>query len=75
MDKGTKAMPTAGQVVRWLVRHRSGITEADLAEAMYGVRDQPRIHQECDLLELRGFIRRDRTDRPLRLYPNNDTGN
>ena len=45
-----------------------GITEAELAEAMFGDRNQPRVHQEIDVLENQGLVRRDRTETPMRLY-------
>lgn len=46
-----------------LVHHRPGITEAEIAEAMFGVREQPGVRQDCDLLESKGLIeRRDTPD-------------
>jgi hypothetical protein len=68
MSKSTFQMPAASDVIIYIVSHRPGITEAELATAMFGKPDQPRVHQDCDLLESKGLIRRDRDSRPLRLY-------
>jgi len=59
-------------VAAWIIRQRPGISEVGLAEAMYGTRDQPRVHQDCDLLESRGLIERRRETRPMRLYPTDE---
>ena len=69
MTNATFESPAACEVALWLIKYRPGLTEAELAEVMYGRRDQPRVHQDIDLLEGRGLIVRDRTTRPLRLYP------
>ena len=63
-------LPTNADVALWFVTKRPGITEAELAEAMFGDRNQPRIHQEIDLLENRGLVTRDRSESPMRLFPN-----
>lgn len=61
-------LPTNSDVALWLIAKRPGITEAELAEAMFGERNQPRVHQEVDVLERSGLITRDRDVRPMRLY-------
>ena len=57
-------------VALWFIAKRPGITEAELANAMFGAADQPRVHQDVDALENMGLVRRDRTESPLRLYSN-----
>ena len=71
MKPATFELPAACDVILWTIHHRPGISEGDLAEALYGERNQPRVHQDCDLLESRGLIRRDREVRPMRLYLKN----
>ena len=44
--------PAACDVILWIVHHRPGITEGDLSEALYGERDQSRVHQDCDILRV-----------------------
>lgn len=68
MRRATFTLPVNCDVILWIVHHRPGITEAEIAEAMFGVREQPRVHQDCDLLESKGLIER-RDTRPMRLYP------
>jgi predicted transcriptional regulator len=63
-------LPTNAEVALWFISKREGLTEAALAELMFGERNQPRVHQDVDLLESRGLIRRDRTTSPLTLYSN-----
>lgn len=63
-------LPTNKDVALWFITKRPGISEAELAKAMFGVADQPRVHQEVTLLESHGLVRRDRSSRPLRLYSN-----
>ena len=68
--KATFELPVASDVALWIVHHhRPGISESDLSFAMYGKRDQPLVHQDCDLLERRSLVRRDRNVRPLALFP------
>ena len=61
-------LPTNADVALWFITKRPGITEAELAEAMFGQRNQPRVHQEVDALENSGLITRDRSVSPMRLY-------
>lgn len=61
-------LPTNAEAALWFISKRDGITEAGLARAMFGKADQPRIHQEVDVLESAGLVRRDRSVPPLRLY-------
>lgn len=68
MAKATFEMPVACDVVLYVISHRPGITEADVALALYGKPDQPRVHQDCTLLESKGLVRRDRESRPVRLF-------
>jgi hypothetical protein len=68
MIKARFEKPAACDVILFIVSHRPGITEGEVAEAIYGERDQPRVHQDCDLLEAKSLIKRDRQTRPLRLY-------
>ncbi len=63
-------LATNADVALWFITKRPGITEADLAELMFGVRDQPRVHQEVDLLENAGLVQRDRSERTLKLFSN-----
>jgi hypothetical protein len=71
MPRATFQPPAACDVILWVVEHRPGITEAELAAAMYGkdIHGQSRVNGDCTLLESRGLIRRDREERPMRLYP------
>lgn len=69
MPRAAFEPPANCDVILWIVTHRPGITEAELAEAMFGKREQPRVHQDCDLLESKGLIRRDREAKPMQLYP------
>jgi hypothetical protein len=69
MVKASFEMPAACDVILYLINHRPGITEQEVAAALYGKPDQPRVNQDCNLLEGKGLIRRDRESRPLRLYP------
>jgi predicted transcriptional regulator len=71
MTRASFEPPVACDVILWIVNHRPGISEAELAEAMYGTREQSRVHQDCDLLESKGLIDRQRDTRPMRLYPRN----
>jgi DNA-binding MarR family transcriptional regulator len=64
-------MPAGCDVILYVINHRPGISESEIAMALYGKPDQPRVHQDCDLLEGRGLIRRERDSRPMRLYPQN----
>jgi hypothetical protein len=68
MVKATFEMPAGCDVILYVISHRPGITEPEIAQALYGKPDQPRVNQDCDLLERKGLIRRDRDSRPLRLY-------
>jgi hypothetical protein len=61
-------LPINRDVALWFIAKRLGITEAELAHAMFGEADQPRVHQDVDSLESLGLVRRDRSDTPLRLY-------
>jgi hypothetical protein len=61
-------LPTNADVALWFVAKRPGITEAELAQAMFGNANQPRIHQEVDVLENSGLVTRDRSVSPMRLY-------
>ena len=61
-------LPMNRDVALWFIAKRPGITEAELAHAMFGEADQPRVHQEVDALENMGLVRRDRSESPLRLY-------
>ena len=61
-------LPTNAEVALWFISKRPGITEAELAEAMFGERNQPRVHQEVDLLGSSGPVTRDRSVTPMRLY-------
>lgn len=61
-------LPTNADVALWFIARHDGITEADLAERMFGERNQPKVHQEIDELENAGLVRRDRTTRPLTLH-------
>lgn len=68
--KATFQPPANIDVALWIINHRpDGLTEVELSEAMFGERNQPRVHQECDLLESKGLIERRRTVTPMRLYP------
>jgi hypothetical protein len=71
MLRATFEIPAACDVILYVINHRPGITEPELARALYGQADQPRVHQDCDLLEGKGLIRRDRVSTPLCLYPSN----
>lgn len=64
----TGKLPTNAEVALWFIAKRDGLTEADLSELMFGERNQPRVHQDLDLLEARGLIRRDRSVSPLTLH-------
>ena len=46
------------KVAFFIVCHRPNITEARLAEAMYGVRDASRVQHDCNRLEAAGVIKR-----------------
>ena len=61
-------LPTNAEVALWFISKQDGITEAELAKAMFGQADQPRAHQEVDVLESAGLVRRDRSVTPLRLH-------
>jgi hypothetical protein len=61
-------LPESKDVALWFIAKRPGITEAQLAEAMFGRPEQPRVHQEVTLLENQGLVRRDRSCKPMRLY-------
>jgi hypothetical protein len=63
-------LPMNRDVALWFIAKRPGITEAALAEAMFGSPDQPRVHQDVDALENIGLVRRDRSETPLRLCSN-----
>ena len=70
MPKAMFESPAACDVALWIVRHRPGITEPDLAEAMWGDRRrQPEAHQEVNLLEGKGLLERRRNTRPMTLHP------
>lgn len=62
--------PVAVDVALWIILHRPGITERDLACAMWGDSSrQPDAHQQVDLLEGKGLVERRRDTRPLTLHP------
>ena len=63
-------LPMNRDVALWFISKRPGITEAELAQVMFGRTDQPRVHQDVDALESMGLIRRDRNESPMRLYSN-----
>jgi hypothetical protein len=61
-------LPTNAEVALWFISKQRGITEAELSRLMFGESNQPRVHQDVDLLESQGLVRRDRSVSPLRLY-------
>ena len=63
-------LPMNRDVALWFIAKRPGITEAELAQAMFGSSDQPRVHQDVDALENMGLVRRDRDESPMRLFAN-----
>ncbi len=71
MTRATFSAPAACDVALWIIQHRAGLTEAELSEAMFGRRDQPRVHQNLDVLEGKGLIERRRNLRPMTLHPIN----
>ena len=73
MRKATFESPVACDVALWIVRHRPGLTEAELAITMWGDRArQPDAHQQIDLLEGKRLVERWRETRPLTLHPNSN---
>lgn len=70
MKRATFEPPVACDVALWIIHHRPGITERDLAEAMWGPNsEQSLAHQEVDLLEGKGLVERRRDVRPMTLWP------
>jgi len=69
MKHATFEQPAACDVALWIIHHRPGITEGELAEEMYGERSQPRVNGDTRLLEGRNLIERRSVNGPLRLYP------
>ena len=62
--------PVAVDVALWIISHRPGMTQRELAHAMWGANGrQSDAHQQVDLLETKGLVERRRDTRPLRLYP------
>jgi hypothetical protein len=58
--------PVVAQAVEVIVRHRPGITEKELAEAIFGRGGYPqRVNSECRWLISLGYIKRDKS-RPAR---------
>jgi hypothetical protein len=63
--------PIIAQAIEVIVRHRPGITERELAEAIFGKDEayQQRVNSDCSWLRSMGYIRRDDATRPGRYYP------
>ncbi len=58
--------PIVAQAIEVIVRHRPGITQKELAEAIFGTEGYPqRINWDCRWLTSLGYIRRDKS-RPAR---------
>jgi hypothetical protein len=54
--------PIIAQALEVIVRHRPGITQRELAEAIFGSKgSQQRVNQDCSLLTGLGYIIRDDT--------------
>ena len=62
--------PENRDVALWFIAKRPGMTEVELAQAMFGVADQQRVNQDVRLLEASGFIRFQDGEPPRRLYAN-----
>ena len=61
---------TLTEVIEWVVRHRPGLSDAELAEALHGRRDQALVSGECRELESRGTLERRKEGRDvIRNYP------
>jgi hypothetical protein len=58
------AFGTVAQAVDVIVRHRPGITESELGEAV-----NADVQHDCEWLTRQGYIRRDETTRPFRYFP------
>jgi hypothetical protein len=71
MRRTTHTLPSISDVILWFIYHNPGRTEAEIAQAMFGKRQQPRVHQYCDGLESLGLIERRKDTYPMRLYPGN----
>jgi len=61
--------PMIAQAIEVIVRHRPGVTEREIAEAIFGENAyQQRVNTDCRLLADLGYIRRE-GDRPFRYFP------
>jgi len=72
VNKATFDSPAPCDVALWIIRHRPGLTENALAEAMWGDRRrQTTAHLHVDLLEEQGLVERRRETRQVIIYPVN----
>ncbi len=51
-------LPTIADVIRFIVSHQPGLSEPELALAMFGECIQQRVNSDCRLLASRGLIER-----------------
>jgi hypothetical protein len=62
--------PIIAQAIEVIVRHRPGVTERDLYEAIFGEEGyQQRVNSDCRWLTNLGYLRRDDSARPARYFP------
>ncbi len=67
---------TLGQTIAFVVKRRPGISDRDLAHAIYGKRSQPLVNGECRHLRNHGqLIRRERSDGIIGNYLPTQTSN
>ena len=62
--------PTIAQAIGVSIRHRPGLSQREIAQAIFGDKAYPqRVNQDLSWLEGMGYIKRDRSGDVIRYYP------